>query len=77
MTAFERRNHQLLDGKRKRRIATGSGRPVHEVNQLLKQFLEMKKMMSQMNDPRMLKRMKAMGSGGGGFPGMPGGSFPF
>lgn len=80
MTPGERRNHLLLDGKRKRRIAAGSGRPVHEVNRLLKQYLEMKKMMSQMNDPRFLKRMQAMAGKSGGMPGMPnfpGGSLPF
>lgn len=80
MTPAERRNHLLLDGKRKRRIAAGSGRPVHEVNRLLKQYLEMKKMMSQMNDPRFMKRMQAMAGKGGGLPGMPGltgGGFPF
>jgi signal recognition particle subunit SRP54 len=79
MTPAERKNHLLLDGKRKRRIATGSGRPVHEVNRLLKQYLEMKKMMSQMHDPRFMKRMQAMAGKGGGFPGMPnfpGGSLP-
>lgn len=63
MTPKERANHNLLDAKRKRRIAAGAGRPVHEVNQLLKQFLEMKKMMSQMNDPRFMKRMQAMQGG--------------
>jgi signal recognition particle subunit SRP54 len=72
MTPKERRNHLLLDAKRKRRVAAGSGRPVHEINQLLKQYLEMKKMMSQMNDPRFMKRMQAMaGKMGGGMPGMP------
>jgi len=72
MTPKERRNHLLLDAKRKRRIAAGAGRPVHEINQLLKQFLEMKKMMGQMNDPRFMKRMQAMaGKMGGGMPGMP------
>lgn len=72
MTPAERANHNLLDGKRKRRIAQGAGRPVHEVNQLLKQYLEMKKMMAQMNDPRMMKRMQAMaGKMGGGMPGFP------
>ncbi len=72
MTPKERRNHLLLDAKRKRRIAAGAGRPVHEVNQLLKQYLEMKKMMGQMNDPRFMKRMQAMaGKMGGGMPGMP------
>ena len=81
MTPAERKNHLLLDGKRKRRIAAGSGRPVHEVNRLLKQYLEMKKMMGQMNDPKFMKRMQAMaGKMGGGMPGMPklpGGGFPF
>jgi signal recognition particle subunit SRP54 len=80
MTPAERRNHLLLDGKRKRRIAAGCGRPVHEVNRLLKQYLEMKKMMSQMNDPRFMKRMQAMAGKTGGMPGMPnfpGGSLPF
>jgi len=80
MTPTERKNHLLLDGKRKRRIAAGSGRPVHEVNRLLKQYLEMKKMMSQMNDPRFMKRMQAMAGKSGGLPGMPGfpgGSLPF
>lgn len=80
MTPAERRNHLLLDGKRKRRIAAGSGRPVHEVNRLLKQYLEMKKMMTQMNDPKFMKRMQAMMGKSGGIPGMPnfpGGSLPF
>jgi signal recognition particle subunit SRP54 len=70
MTAKERQNHNLLDGRRKRRIAAGSGRPIQEVNQLLKQFLEMKKMMSQMNNPTFLKRMQNMKN----MPGMP--NFP-
>jgi signal recognition particle subunit SRP54 len=60
MTPRERQNHNLLDAKRRRRIAQGSGRPVHEVNQLVKQYLQMKKMMSQMNNPSFLKRMQAM-----------------
>jgi signal recognition particle subunit SRP54 len=80
MTPAERRNHLLLDGKRKRRISAGCGRPVHEVNRLIKQFLEMKKMMGQMNDPRFMKRMQAMAGKMGGMPGMPnmpGGSLPF
>jgi signal recognition particle subunit SRP54 len=70
MTPRERSNHNLLDAKRKRRVASGSGRPVHEVNQLLKQFLEMKKMMSQMHDPKFMKRMERM-------KGMMGGNSPF
>jgi len=45
MTPQERNNPQLINGQRRRRIAAGSGRSVQEVNQLLKQFTEMKKMM--------------------------------
>ena len=37
-----------MNGSRRARIARGSGRPVHEVNRLLKQFQEMRKMMKQM-----------------------------
>jgi len=60
MTPIERKNHNLLDAKRKRRIALGSGRPIQEINQLLKRFFEMKKMMSQMNNPGFMKRMQSM-----------------
>jgi len=66
MTAAERANHNLLDGKRKRRISTGSGRPVSEINQLLKQYVETKKMMGQMNDPKFMARMQRMAKMGGG-----------
>jgi len=45
MTPAERRNPQILNGSRKRRIAAGCGRTIQEVNKLLKQFEEMKKMM--------------------------------
>jgi signal recognition particle subunit SRP54 len=47
MTPGERDNPRIIDGSRRRRIARGSGRPVSEVNQLLKQFMEMKKMMKK------------------------------
>ena len=47
MTAQERNNPQLINGQRRRRIAAGSGRSVQEVNQLLKQFTEMQKMMKK------------------------------
>jgi len=50
MTQKERRNPALLNGSRKRRIAAGSGRSVQEVNRLLKQFEDMKKMMSQFSN---------------------------
>ena len=67
MTPEERRNPKILDGSRRARIAKGSGRPVAEVNRLLKQFKETQKFM---------KQMKGM-MGGGGMPGMGGGLNPF
>jgi signal recognition particle subunit SRP54 len=60
MTPKERANHNLLDAKRKRRIAAGSGRPVSEINQLLKQYVEARKLMGQMNDPKFMNRMQRM-----------------
>ncbi|MBE6007776.1 MAG: signal recognition particle protein [Lachnospiraceae bacterium] len=50
MTKAERRNPSILNGPRKKRIAAGSGRSIAEVNRLLKQFEEMKKMMKQMGN---------------------------
>ena len=47
MTPKERRNHQLISGSRRKRIAKGSGTSVEEVNKLLKQFVQMKKMLKQ------------------------------
>jgi signal recognition particle subunit SRP54 len=47
MTPRERQDPRIIDGRRRLRIAKGSGRPVFEVNQLLKQFLEMKKMLKK------------------------------
>jgi signal recognition particle subunit SRP54 len=49
MTPQERRNPDVLNGSRRRRIAMGSGTKVSDVNQLLKQFREMKKMMKTMS----------------------------
>src|SRR5690348_14885508 len=48
MTVKERRNHPLLNGSRRKRIAKGSGTSVEEVNRLLKQFIQMKKMLKAM-----------------------------
>jgi signal recognition particle subunit SRP54 len=45
----ERENPELINGSRKTRIATGSGRTVQEVNNLLKQFSDMRKLMKTMN----------------------------
>jgi signal recognition particle subunit SRP54 len=57
MTVEERANHQLLNGSRRKRIARGSGTSVEDVNRLLKQFVEMRKM---------LKTMSGAGGGRGG-----------
>jgi signal recognition particle subunit SRP54 len=54
MTDLERRNHQVINGSRRKRIAKGSGTSVEEVNRLLKQFIEMRKM------------LKSLGVSGGG-----------
>jgi len=48
MTARERRNHQLINGSRRKRIARGSGTTVEDVNRLLKQFVQMQKMLKQL-----------------------------
>lgn len=47
MTRYERRNPQILNASRKRRIASGSGTSVQEINQLLKQFRDVQKLMKQ------------------------------
>lgn len=49
MTVQERRNPAILNGSRRRRIAQGSGTTVTEINRLIKQFLEMKKVMQRFN----------------------------
>ncbi len=49
MTPLERREPEILNGSRRERIARGSGTKVQEINQLLKQFAEMKQMMRKMN----------------------------
>ena len=48
MTSQERRNHQVINGSRRKRIAQGSGTQVEDVNRLLKQFKQMRKMMKSM-----------------------------
>ena len=52
MTKAERRNHNLLNGSRRRRIAIGSGTSVADVNRLVKQYVEMKKMLRMMKGGR-------------------------
>jgi signal recognition particle subunit SRP54 len=74
MTPQERAKPALLKASRKRRIATGAGVPVQEVNRLLAQFEQMQGMMKQMKKGGMAKMMRAMGNlkglGRGGFGGM-------
>ena len=71
MTLKERSDPRLLNASRRERIAKGSGTQVQDVNRLVRQFEEAKKMMGG------LMKM-GMGRGGaGGFPGMGGGKFPF
>ncbi len=50
MTPREREHPEILNGYRKKRIAMGSGRSVQEVNQLLKQLMEMRKVMKSMSN---------------------------
>ena len=49
MTREERRNPDIINGSRRKRIARGSGTSVEEINQLIKQFGEMRTMMRQMS----------------------------
>jgi signal recognition particle subunit SRP54 len=60
MTPKERRNHQLINGSRRKRIAKGSGTSVQQVNQLLKQYVQTRKMMKGMKNSLFGKRMKGM-----------------
>jgi len=68
MTPYERRHPKVLDGKRKRRIASGSGTRPDEVNRLLKMHRQMADMMKMMGKNKgMMQRMAgAFGLGGGG-----------
>lgn len=77
MTKKERQNPNIIDNSRKKRIAAGSGTSLQEVNQLLKQFSEMGKMMKFMNSSGGKKMMESMSKnmpagGPGSMPGMPG-----
>ncbi|MEW8289360.1 MAG: signal recognition particle protein [Candidatus Thiodiazotropha endolucinida] len=78
MTPHERAFPAVIKGSRKRRIAAGSGTQVQDVNKLLKQFMQMQKMMKKMKGGGMKKMMRGMAGrfpGGGMPPG--GGGFPF
>jgi signal recognition particle subunit SRP54 len=62
MTDAERDNHDLLDGRRRKRIAAGSGTSVQEVNQVLKQYLQMRKMVKQYGALASAGRLKGLGA---------------
>ncbi len=75
MTVQERRNPDLLNASRRRRIATGSGTTVQDVNMLVKQFREMQKMMKQLGIMGRGKKNKNK-KGRGGMPGQRSGMLP-
>jgi signal recognition particle protein len=58
MTNAERENPNILNASRRKRIAAGSGQTVQNINQLIKQFDEMKSMMKKFNNPAALKKNK-------------------
>jgi len=58
MTPRERTHHQIINGSRRKRIARGSGTSVQQVNQLLKQYVQARKMMKQMSSGIFGKRFK-------------------
>jgi signal recognition particle subunit SRP54 len=62
MTPRERRNASLIDGSRRRRIARGSGTTVEEVNRLLKQFLQMRKMLKSVSGLTRGKKRRGLGT---------------
>jgi signal recognition particle subunit SRP54 len=76
MTPKERLHPELLDGSRRRRIATGCGQQVSDVNRLYKSFQQMQKQMRSMNKMfsggRSKKRLLKQLGQKGGLPGMPG-----
>jgi signal recognition particle subunit SRP54 len=57
MTAQERKNHEIISGARRKRIARGSGTSVQEVNQMLRQYAQMRKMFKGMGGGKMQRRM--------------------
>jgi signal recognition particle subunit SRP54 len=70
MTRKERRNPGIIDGSRRRRIAAGSGTQVQDVNRLMKQFLEMQRMMKSMKGGKLQRMLSAFkGQMPPGFPG--------
>ena len=60
MTMHERNHHEVINGSRRKRIARGSGTSVQEVNNLLRQYAQMKKMFKQMGKPSFARRLAGM-----------------
>jgi signal recognition particle subunit SRP54 len=60
MTTHERNHHEVINGSRRKRIARGSGTTVQEVNNLLRQYAQMKKMFKQMGKPSFARRLAGM-----------------
>src|SRR5208282_2982700 len=61
MTSAERNDHNLIDGKRRKRIARGSGTSVQDVNQVLKQYMQMRQMMKQYGNMAAKGRLRGLG----------------
>ena len=61
MTAAEREDHSIIDGKRRKRIASGSGTSVQEVNQVLKQYMQMRKMIKQFGPAAAKGKLRGLG----------------
>ncbi len=61
MTQAERTDHSLIDGKRRKRIARGSGTSVQEVNQVLKQYLQMRRMIKQFGPAAAKGKLRGLG----------------
>jgi signal recognition particle subunit SRP54 len=80
MTPAERRNPDLINGSRKKRIAAGSGNQIQDINRVLKQHDQMQKMMKKMTAPggmrKMMRAVGGMAKGGNPFGGMGGGMPP-
>lgn len=72
MTPKERTNPELLNTSRRQRIAKGSGTNIQDVNRLIKQFDQTRKMMKMVTGSKMTQMMNAMKHMKGGMPGMPG-----
>ncbi|MDE3149928.1 MAG: signal recognition particle protein, partial [Acidobacteriota bacterium] len=69
MTPKERRNHEIISGTRRKRIAAGSGTTVQDVNQLLRQYAQMNKMFKQMGKGGLARQMMRGGMSGMGMGG--------